>query len=319
MPAPRPLSEIKKKPPVRKGDYLSEPIQKLAYKLGLVDNPSAADVRKEAYAAGSRSVKKEEPKKEAVAQQGKAKNKPKTISPDASIAQADKAKPRSVAPSAPEAKKVVRDPRDVAPRPAAGNVRDRAAMDAMAARNKKPEAAAPKKEEAKPNLIRPKSGEVPNGIRLKKGPEGRRPPWTGKQAKAAETARAARTAFNTEDARELPKADGRPAFKNDVYKLKVVEKKPKADGRPVFKLGEKKDTPVPKPKPKPQKEVVKVGAVKKAKSFKEGFAEARAKGREVFEWNGKKYNTRWEGEKKSVNLRRMKEKRASERQKILGR
>jgi hypothetical protein len=305
MPAPRPLSEIKKKPPVRKGDYMSEPIQKLAFKLGLVDNPSAADVRKEAYAAGTRSVAPKKEEKPMVAQSGKAKNKPKTVNPDAKISQADKAKPRSVASAAPEAKKVVRDPRDVAPRPAAGNVRDRAAMDAMAARNKKPEAAAPKKEETKPNLIRPKSGEVPNGIRLQKGPEGRRPPWTGKEAKAAETARAARTAMNTEDARELPKADGRPAFKNDVYKLKVVEKK--------------KDAPVPKPKAKPEKTVLKVGAAKKAKGFKEEFAAARAKGREVFEWEGKKYNTQVKGEKKSVNLRRMKAKRASERQKILGR
>jgi hypothetical protein len=303
MPPPRPLSEIKKKPPVRKGDYMSEPVQKLAYKLGLVDNPSAKAVREEAYSGGGSPSPKKVEKKEAVSQSGKATKKLAEVK--GPVSQAGKAEPRSVAPAAPEAKKVVRDPRDVAPRPAAGNVRDRAAMDAMAARNKKPEAAAPKKDEAKPNLIRPKSGEVPNGIRLKKGPEGRRPPWTSKQAKDAEAARAARTAFNTEDAKELPKADGRPAFKNDVYKLKVVEKK--------------KDTPVPKPKAKPEKTVLKVGAVKKAKGFKEGFAEARAKGREVFEWEGKKYNTRVKGEGKRVNLRRMKEKRASERQKILGR
>jgi hypothetical protein len=220
---------------------MSEPLQKLAFKLGLVDNPSAADVRKEAYAAGTRSVAPKKEEKPMVAQSGKAKNKPKTVSPDAPVAQADKAKPRSAAPAAPEAKKVVRDPRDVAPPRPAGNVRDRAAMDTMKARD---------------------------------------------------------------DARRKKEAENK-----GPTPLKIVEKK----------KGEAKAAPVPKPKAKPEKAVVKVGAAKKAKSFKEGFAEARAKGREVFEWDGKKYNTQIKGEGKRVNLRRMKAKRASERQKILGR
>lgn len=45
----------------RKPSYLEEPLQKAAYKLGLVDNPSASAVRKDAY-AGYTPKKKAAPK-----------------------------------------------------------------------------------------------------------------------------------------------------------------------------------------------------------------------------------------------------------------
>jgi hypothetical protein len=129
-----------------------------------------------------------------------------------------------------------------------GNVVDRAAMDAMAARAPKPAASEAKPKDAqKPNLIRPKSGEVPNGIRLKKE-EPKGPP-------ARDPASDVRLASSVGNYAEIG-GKAKP----------VADAPPKPTAKPLKDIKSKPSSPKPKAKPKVvvKKSVTGKGMVKKS-------------------------------------------------------